>query len=254
MCWRCTPTAWWPPRLRGTAALDATIRLWDTNTWAKPRLLLGHANGVTSVAFSRDGRLLASGSADLKVKLWNVAAAREEKSMTGHTGQVNCVAWSTDGKWIVSAGGREVRLWDPKTGAEAASLVHHSGAVQGMSVDPGGRMIASGSIDLQVKIWAAVPGGTSRLKPKGFFGVSLDNTAQKECVVAEVLVGTAAEAAGMQVGDVIVAVDGVKVADYQEAIAAIGSHSEGDAVEFSIRRAGADMKVKAKLGKRPDGQ
>jgi WD40 repeat protein len=87
-------------------------KLWDLGTGKEKGALKGHTSYLTALAFSLDGKLLASASADKTVKLWDVAAVKELATLKGHTGAVNAVAFSPDGQMLVTAGAdRTVRLW-----------------------------------------------------------------------------------------------------------------------------------------------
>ena len=68
---------------------------------------------VTSVAFSPNGKQVASGSADKSVKLWNIEKGTCESTMTRHSGSVSSVVFSADGQWVVSGSmDKTIRLWD----------------------------------------------------------------------------------------------------------------------------------------------
>ena len=82
--------------------------------------LKGHTSWVRSIAFSPDGKTLASASSDSTIKLWDVATGKEQATLEGHTNVVHSVAYSPDGKTLASgqtANGppppdKTIKLWD----------------------------------------------------------------------------------------------------------------------------------------------
>jgi WD40 repeat protein len=89
--------------------------------------LEGHSRWVESVAFSPDGRLLASGSDDETIKLWDPATGALKHTLEGHSGSVASVAFSPDGRRLASGSSdRTIKLWDPATGALEHTLDTHS--------------------------------------------------------------------------------------------------------------------------------
>ena len=107
------------PGWGGPAA--GSLQIWDWSTRKERLALHGHRYLILGVAFSPDGKTLASAGgyfADgAEVKLWDVASGRERQSLSGHRWWVECVAFSPDSRFLVSAGGfeknpGEVRVWD----------------------------------------------------------------------------------------------------------------------------------------------
>jgi WD40 repeat protein len=121
--------------------------------------LSGHRHYVFSVAFSPDGKLLASGSWDGTIKLWDTATGRELRTLSGYTGYVRSVAFSPDGKILASGSDdNTIKLWDVATWTELRTLSGHTGGVGSVAFSPDGRILASGSYDKTIKLWDVATG------------------------------------------------------------------------------------------------
>ena len=86
---------------------------------------------MTSVAFSPDGKTLASGSEDQTIKLWDVATGKEQATLKGHTGH-GCTPWRsarTARRWPRGVEDKTIKLWDVATGKEQATLKGHTDCV-----------------------------------------------------------------------------------------------------------------------------
>ena len=94
------------------------------------------------MAFSPDGKHVASASADRTVRVWGTAEGKEILTLKGHTGVVTCVAFSPDGKQLVSAAtDHTVRLWDTASGQEVLTL-RSADEVVSVAFSPDGKRLA----------------------------------------------------------------------------------------------------------------
>jgi WD40 repeat protein len=131
--------------------------LWDlAERFPIHRELLGHKGDVNSVAFSRDGKLIASGSSDKTIIIWEAESGKPTGTpLTGHDGSVTSVAFSQDGKILASGGeDKQIWLWDVETGRSLRSpLLGHDQSVTSVAFSPNGNLLASSSEDDRIILW-----------------------------------------------------------------------------------------------------
>ena len=113
-----------------------------------------HTTEVWGLAFSADGRWLATGSHDHTILLRDAVTGRVERLLKGHTSGVMSVAFSKDSRTLVSAGDDgTLRLWPMDKPAEPQILQPKLGAIRGMAVSADGRFLAAGGTNGRIHLW-----------------------------------------------------------------------------------------------------
>jgi len=144
------------------------IKLFDVRTGKLLKILTGHGNVITALAWHPEAPLLASASYDQTVKLWNTDTGEEVMTLRGHTDDVYAVAFSPLGDRLAS-GGKDltVRVWDyeqfpTKPEASVRILKGHDRPVNAVAFHPDGKQLASGSRDRTIKLWNLMSGALEK--------------------------------------------------------------------------------------------
>ncbi|WP_411115464.1 hypothetical protein [Streptomyces sp. 029-5] len=143
---------------------ETYTRLLNSGNTPLSKQLKGHTERVSSVAFSPDGRTLATGSGDATIRLWDTSDPRSPRALgrplTGYTKAVMSVAFSPDGRTLATAGDdrdRWVRLWDVSDPSDpepvGQPLTGHDAVISGVAFSPDGDLLASSSGDATVRLW-----------------------------------------------------------------------------------------------------
>ena len=151
---------------------DRTVRVWGAANRHDVAVLHGHTGVVSQLAFTPDGRRLASASrseragdtGDGTVRLWEVGRQAGASVLHGHTSYIYPVAYSPDGQWIASGSwDKTVRLWDAATG-ESCAVLPHPDVVRVLHFSPDSSWLVSGcNQDESLHIWNVA---TARLEHK----------------------------------------------------------------------------------------
>ena len=148
-----------------TGGADGKLQLWDVakrergRTIVPPDWLADPAEPVTCVAYSPDGKTMATAHESKSVRLREAATGDVRTLLVGHQDVVNSVAYSSDGKTLATASSdKTVRLWDAATGAARTTLEGHTDRVLAAVFSPDGQTLASCGSDKTVRLWDVATG------------------------------------------------------------------------------------------------
>lgn len=139
---QCECLAFSPDERLLAAGNQNDARLFDLHTDGEPRVLAGHSNTLSGLAFHPAGQLLATVGHDRILKVWRIATGELLYSIVAHRGWVRSVACSPDGKTIATvADDDQVRLWHTATGQPLGSLLPEARSVRKIVFDHTGRQV-----------------------------------------------------------------------------------------------------------------
>jgi WD40 repeat protein len=150
--------AWSPDGRLLALASGHQVRLWDARRGYDLGVLGAHDEVVQSLAFTPDGKRLASGGADMQIRIWDVASSEEVAKAQSGVGWPLQLAYSPDGKLLAIGGFKLALVYDTGTGTLRHTLqVVDSGAVSGLQFSPDSQRLATRSA-LGIKLWSMADG------------------------------------------------------------------------------------------------
>jgi WD40 repeat protein len=136
------------------------LRLFETATGKEIQKITRPANDVAALAFSPDGKTLASGGIGHTLQLWDIASGKPVEGPPGHPGSMTTIAVAPDGRLLATCSDRDpnIRIWDTATGREVRRLEGQKTGVDEVTISPDGKLLASAVRGGQVFLWEVATG------------------------------------------------------------------------------------------------
>ena len=154
------PAAWAPNGQAIAIAAGDSVSIHEVEQFSETAVFRGHVGNVTSLAWSPDGRYLASGANnDSVIHIWDVTNGVEAYTLRGHEGWIRNVIFSPDGKRLASGStDLSVRIWDTASQRTVYTLTGHTDLIGGIAWSSDGTQLATASRDGTVRLWDATTG------------------------------------------------------------------------------------------------
>ena len=142
---------------RATEDYRFTVHVWDIPDRKLNLTLKGHTDKVNALAFTRDGKMLASGSDDGTIQLWDISIGAPTLSL--RAAKTGALAFSSDGKMLASANNSDsIQLWDVTTGRQWTSLKSENDYITVLTFSTDGKILASGDRYGLIQLWDVATG------------------------------------------------------------------------------------------------
>lgn len=141
---------------RATGDYRFSVFLWEVSSQKLRLVFKGHKKEIKALAFTADGKILASGSRDGTIRLWDTSTGDQAASFSSNL--TTSLAFSADGKILASTYNKGIKLWDITTGKESATLKGDIGICYALAFSMGSKIIASGSHDGIILTWDVATG------------------------------------------------------------------------------------------------
>ncbi|HMO57806.1 MAG TPA: hypothetical protein PKC19_10635, partial [Roseiflexaceae bacterium] len=154
------PVAYSPDGSMIAVGVSSSISLIDAQSLDPTAQLNDHSGKITTLAWSADGSLLASGASDDNdIRIWDTSSGSLVRTLRGHSGWIRSLAFSPDGRTLASGStDLSIRVWDATTGAALQTLTGHGNLPGGIAFSPDGTQLVSASRDGTVRLWDVAAG------------------------------------------------------------------------------------------------